>query len=60
MNVDAQVHLHVIPRYATTREWNGTDFRDVHWGVAAGHEQRVLDTSALRLLAAEIRTALYY
>ena len=31
MMVDAQVHFHVIPRYAGTREWQGREFVDVGW-----------------------------
>ncbi len=31
MMVDPNVHFHVIPRYAGTREWNGREFVDVGW-----------------------------
>lgn len=58
MNLDAQVHLHVIPRYATPREWEGAVFNDVHWGSAFGHEQRVLELSSLAALANEMRQEL--
>lgn len=47
MNLDAQVHLHVIPRYADFRRWRGEEFLDAHWGSAFGHEQRILDSAAL-------------
>jgi len=58
MNLDAQVHLHVIPRYASAREWRGAVYRDPHWGSAFGHEQHVLEPSELAALAAEIGDAL--
>lgn len=31
MMVDPHVHFHVIPRYALSREWRGTEFVDVGW-----------------------------
>lgn len=43
MNMDAQVHLHVIPRYAAPRMWSGDEFTDPNWGSAFGHEQRPLE-----------------
>ena len=58
MNLDAQVHLHVIPRYASPRTWGGLEFQDAHWGSAFGHEQRVLETDDLRALADTVRRAL--
>lgn len=59
MNLDAQVHLHVIPRYAGPRYWRGIKFEDPHWGSAFGHEQRIIDTGTLAALAKEIRQALH-
>lgn len=58
MNLDAQVHLHVVPRYATPRHWHDRTFTDDHWGEAFGHEQRPLPTTELQLLANEIRAEL--
>jgi diadenosine tetraphosphate (Ap4A) HIT family hydrolase len=58
MNVDAQVHLHVIPRYATRRHWHGLVFEDPHWGEVFGSEQRVLNEGALSALALQVRQAL--
>ena len=58
MNLDAQVHLHVVPRYSGARSWRGHQFEDPHWGSAFGHEQRVLDPPELRALADAIRDAL--
>lgn len=57
MNEDAQVHLHVLPRYAAAREWGGHRFTDPHWGRAPGPEQQVLPPGDLGRLAAEIREA---
>ena len=59
MNLDAQVHLHVIPRYATEREWRGRRFTDPHWGSSFGPEQEVLDVADLAALTDEIRGALH-
>jgi diadenosine tetraphosphate (Ap4A) HIT family hydrolase len=58
MNVDAQVHLHVIPRYAAPREWQGQTFTDEAWGAPAGTEPRPLAPAQLASLADELRAAL--
>ena len=58
MNLDAQVHLHVVPRYASPRLWHDHEFMDANWGSAFGHEQRVLDRDDLQRLADEVRTEL--
>jgi diadenosine tetraphosphate (Ap4A) HIT family hydrolase len=58
MNQDAQVHLHVIPRYRFPRTWAGLVFTDAHWGSAFGPEQRPLPRELLVQLAAEIRAEL--
>jgi diadenosine tetraphosphate (Ap4A) HIT family hydrolase len=58
MNLDAQVHLHIVPRYASPRRWHDLDFVDSHWGSAFGHEQRVLDPEQLQALADEVRSQL--
>ena len=51
MNQDAQVHLHVIPRYQRQRTWNGEVFNDPHWGSAFGGEEHRLGPEALAKLA---------
>jgi diadenosine tetraphosphate (Ap4A) HIT family hydrolase len=58
MNLDAQVHLHVVRRYALPRRWHDLDFVDPHWGSAFGDEQRVLEPDQLQPLADEIRSQL--
>lgn len=58
MNVDSQVHLHVIPRYATPRHWNDSDFFDARWGRPFDDEQLLLDSAELEQLADAIRTKL--
>lgn len=58
MNVDAQIHLHVVPRYASSRRWQGRNFTDEHWGEAFGREQRLLPLAELQRLAREIRAQL--
>jgi diadenosine tetraphosphate (Ap4A) HIT family hydrolase len=58
MNLDAQVHLHVIPRYAGPRHWRGREFTDAQWGRVFGREQRILDRPELTRLAHDIRIEL--
>jgi len=58
MNVDAQVHLHVIPRYSTTRQWHGQDFSDANWGSSFDHRQEPLAPTQLRAMADQIADAL--
>ena len=58
MNLDAEIHLHVIPRYASPRTWHDREFTDADWGTAFGLEQRVLDSEDLRSLTDEIRAQL--
>ena len=55
MNVDAQVHLHVVPRYRGSREWDGKTFDDPHHGALFGTEHRVLPPDELARLAAAVR-----
>jgi hypothetical protein len=58
MNLDSQVHIHVVPRYASSRRWRDRIFTDEHWGEAFGREQRPLPPAELQLLADEIRAQL--
>ena len=58
MNVDAQVHLHVIPRYAEPRRWQGMVFDDSHFGDAAGTDVRILPGAVLAELTDAIRAQL--
>ena len=58
MNEEAQVHLHVVPRYAGPRRWRGHSFTDEHWGRVFGTEQRNLPPADLKQLAEEIRAQL--
>jgi diadenosine tetraphosphate (Ap4A) HIT family hydrolase len=55
MNADAQVHLHVVPRYRGERQWGGQVFSDPHFGSLFGTEQRVFGPAALASLATTIR-----
>src|SRR5687768_8155344 len=54
MNQDRQVHLHLVPRYAGPREWEGETFDDPHWGTLFGREQRLLRDAQLARLAAQV------
>jgi diadenosine tetraphosphate (Ap4A) HIT family hydrolase len=58
MNVDAQVHCHVVPRYAGERRWAGQVFRDPHFGAVFGPEQRVLPAAELEALRDLVRSRL--
>jgi diadenosine tetraphosphate (Ap4A) HIT family hydrolase len=59
MNLDTQVHLHVVPRYASPRRWwHDRTFTDEHQGAAFGDEQRALPASEFQVLACEIRARL--
>jgi diadenosine tetraphosphate (Ap4A) HIT family hydrolase len=58
MNADAQVHLHVVPRYRNARTWNGHTFTDPRYGELFGREQRPLPPADLEALATAIRTYL--
>jgi diadenosine tetraphosphate (Ap4A) HIT family hydrolase len=58
MNVDRQVHLHVVPRYETVRQWSGQQFEDPHWGEVFGTKRRILGPKELERLRDEIRAQL--
>jgi diadenosine tetraphosphate (Ap4A) HIT family hydrolase len=36
MNLDVHVHLHVVPRFASPREWRGETYGDTHFGSLFG------------------------
>jgi diadenosine tetraphosphate (Ap4A) HIT family hydrolase len=55
MNLDAEVHLHIVPRYRHDREWNDAVFSDPHYGSLFDTEHRILDPETLARLAAAIR-----
>ena len=58
MMVDREVHFHVLPRYATSREFRGETFEDPGWpavpDLGAGP---TLDDDALAGLVQELKTA---
>ena len=58
MNLDPQVHCHVVPRYAGERRWGGLVFTDPHFGSVFGPEQRLLPAPQLAALRDEIRARL--
>jgi diadenosine tetraphosphate (Ap4A) HIT family hydrolase len=58
MNADPQVHCHVVPRYASPREWAGVTFTDPHFGEVFGPEQRLLSPEQLQLLREAIQARL--
>lgn len=58
MNADAQVHLHVVPRYRTERVWGGRTFPDPHFGELYGREHLFLPAAELAELASAIRARL--
>lgn len=58
MNLDAHVHLHVVPRYASPREWRGETYVDPHYGSLFGEEQRPVSGDTPDDLAAALRSLL--
>ncbi|MGH3145770.1 MAG: hypothetical protein ACRDTR_08210, partial [Rubrobacter sp.] len=58
MNLNAHVHLHVIPRYATSREWRGETYDDPHYGSLFGTEQRLPPEETLSALAGAVKACL--
>lgn len=58
MNADAQVHCHVVPRYAAAREWDRLTFTDPHFGEVFGREQRILAPAQLQRLRRAIQERL--
>ncbi|HVC77549.1 MAG TPA: HIT family protein, partial [Candidatus Micrarchaeaceae archaeon] len=58
MNQDAQVHLHVLPRYKDSREWDGLQFIDPSFGSMWQVDARVLDSATLSRMAEAIAKSL--
>jgi diadenosine tetraphosphate (Ap4A) HIT family hydrolase len=58
MNQDRQVHLHIVPRYRSSRDWDGETFTDEHWGTLFGTEQRIMPGAQLARLTTAIRAHL--
>jgi diadenosine tetraphosphate (Ap4A) HIT family hydrolase len=58
MNLDVHVHLHVVPRYASPREWRGETYVDTHFGSLFGTEQRLVPEETLNALADAVRERL--
>ncbi len=58
MNQDAQVHLHVVPRYSNSRLWGARTFTDAHWGESFGHDQNLVSMDEMKALAVDIAAAL--
>lgn len=55
MMLDPNVHFHVIPRYSSSRSWNGLDFPDGGWpGLPCLDVAVKLDNDARAALAKEI------
>lgn len=58
MMVDPDVHFHVIPRYADTREFGGTEFRDAGWpGPPVLDAAVALDSATSEALLVKLREA---
>ena len=55
MMVDPHVHFHIIPRYSSTRRWNGLEFPDSAWpGPPALGSAVQIETDHIKQLAGEI------
>jgi diadenosine tetraphosphate (Ap4A) HIT family hydrolase len=59
MNQDPQVHLHVIPRYRASREWNGNQFDDPKFGSMIRPETRPLEPAELSRISAAIACTMH-
>jgi diadenosine tetraphosphate (Ap4A) HIT family hydrolase len=55
MNLDAHVHLHVVPRYASPQGWRGETCSDPHYGSLFGREERLATEGPLNALASALR-----
>ena len=58
MNLDAHVHLHIVPRYATRREWRGETYVDPHYGSLFGPEERLVTDETLDVLVDAVKDRL--
>jgi diadenosine tetraphosphate (Ap4A) HIT family hydrolase len=55
MMVDPNPHFHVLPRYSTTRTWNGIEFPDAGWPKAPQLASAIrLSDEQIRLIASEL------
>ena len=55
MNLDAHVHLHIVPRYASRREWRGETYVDPHYGSLFGQEERLATEETLDTLVDAVK-----
>ena len=55
MNLDAHVHLHIVPRYASPREWRGETYDDPHYGSLFGSEERSATEETLDALVDAVK-----
>lgn len=58
MNQDAHVHLDIVPRFSSPREWHGHAFADPHFGSLFGTEQKQLPPDAMEALRDVMRKRL--
>ena len=58
MNLDPQVHLHIVPRYKSPRKWDGEAFRDDHFGGLFGTDRRMLSAQQYERLSRAIASRL--
>ena len=58
MNEDAQVHLHVIPRYELLRSWDGVTVEDVNYGSLYATHNLELPVESLERRANALRSRL--
>ncbi len=55
MNQDAHVHLHLIPRYRTSREFAGLKFTDDHFGEHYQLTENIVSIKVRQTLAEKLR-----
>ena len=55
MNLDRQVHFHIIPRYRDAREFAGETFVDPQFGSHYGLDERPLETAGYEAILTALR-----
>ena len=58
MNLDPHVHLHIVPRYASPREWQNETYADPYFGSLFGTEKRLVPEETLEALVDAVKKQL--
>jgi diadenosine tetraphosphate (Ap4A) HIT family hydrolase len=55
MNLDAYVYLHIVPRYASPREWQHRTYADLHHGSLFGTEEQPATEKTLAAIVSAMK-----